>query len=350
MEKSFGSFLKQKRQEKNLTQKDLAKILFVTESAISKWEKDVANPDISMLPKLCEILGVTEHELITASVDNKSREEKAQAKKWRAFSLSWSLFFYISYAIALIPCFICDLAINKGLTWFWIVLSALLLAFCFTNLPKLIKKHKLIIVPLSILLSLCVLLAVCCIYVKGDWFLIAVLSISLGFITIFTPIYISKYKVFNKIKKYADFVSVAVVFIILNILLMVCDFYAVKNGYVSNHWYIKVALPITLFFYLLINLLISIRFVKVNKFFKTSIVLFLINVFLFIPPLFVKVKNKNIQNEIDDANISRADFTRWTTHIDENVSCIVFLSLLGLCISFFVVGLIRYYVKKNRKG
>ena len=38
MENSFGEFLKQKRQEKNLTQKELAKALFVTESAVSKWE------------------------------------------------------------------------------------------------------------------------------------------------------------------------------------------------------------------------------------------------------------------------------------------------------------------------
>ena len=121
MEGDFGDFLKQKRQEKDLTQKELAKLLFVTESAVSKWEKNVAHPDITLLPKLSEILGVTEHELITASVDNKSREEKAQARKWRALSLSWSLFFYIAYAVALIPCFICDLAINKTLSWFWIV-------------------------------------------------------------------------------------------------------------------------------------------------------------------------------------------------------------------------------------
>ena len=206
MEKNFGKFLKQKRQEKNLTQKDLAKTLFVTESAVSKWEKNVAHPDITLLPSLSEILGVTEHELITASIDKKSREEKVQAKKWRVFSFSWDLFFYISYAIALISCFICDLAINKGLTWFWIVLSALLLAFTFTNLPKLIKKHKLILLPLLMFLSLCLLLAVCCIYTKGNWFWIPTLSILFGLVVIFIPIYISKYKVFSKINKFNDFV------------------------------------------------------------------------------------------------------------------------------------------------
>ena len=155
MKTSFGELLKQRRQEKNLTQKELAKKLIVSESTVSKWEKDVAYPSITLLPKLSIILGVSEHEIITASLDKQSREEKMQAKKWRIFSFSWNMFFYISYIVALIPCFICDLAINKSLTWFWIVLSALLLSFTFTNLPTLIKKHKLILLPLSMFLSLC---------------------------------------------------------------------------------------------------------------------------------------------------------------------------------------------------
>ena len=115
MGNTFGNFLRQKRKEKNLTQKELSKMLFVSESTVSKWEKDVAHPDITLLPKLSEILSVSEHELITASIDNETREEKNQAKKWRAFSLSWRLFFYIAYGVALISCFICNLAINKTL-------------------------------------------------------------------------------------------------------------------------------------------------------------------------------------------------------------------------------------------
>ena len=150
MENNLGEFIKERRKVKELTQKELAALLFVSESAISKWEKNIARPDISLLPKLSQILEVSEHEIITASMDDVSREEKRQAKKWRTLSLTWSLIFYISYALALIPCFICDLAINKTLSWFWIVLASLILAFTFTNLPKLIKKHKLIFLPLAI--------------------------------------------------------------------------------------------------------------------------------------------------------------------------------------------------------
>ena len=348
MENSFGSFLSQKRKEKNLTQKELSKLLFVSESTVSKWEKDVAHPDITLLPKLSEILGVSEHELITASVDNKAREEKNQAKKWRVFSLFWSLFFYIAYGIALIPCFICNLAINKTLSWFWIVLSALILAFTFTNLPKLIKKYKLILIPLSQYLALVLLLGVCCIYTGGNWFWIATLSVLLGLIIIFAPIYIAKYEVFSNLKKFNDFISVAVDFLVLNILLVVINTYTLTNGY-ADGWYLKIALPIVLCVYLALNIIMSVRFLKINRFLKTSIVLLLSNVFLYLPPLFIKTKNLEIQSTIDEINIFKANLSSWQIGVtlEQNIHLIICLTLLFLALVFLTVGLIRNYGKKK---
>lgn len=349
MENSFGSFLKKNRNKKNLTQKQLASLLFVSESAVSKWEKDIAHPDITLLPKLSEILGITEHELITASTDTKSREEKAQAKKWRIFSLTWSLFFYISYAIALIPCFICNLAINKSLTWFWIVLSALLLAFTFTNLPKLIKKHKLILLPLSIFTSLSLLLGVCCIYSNGNWFWITTLSILLGFIIVFTPIYISKYRFFSKIKRFNDFISIGIDFLMLNLLLFVIYQFTIINRYSYNNWYLTIALPIVLIIYLFLNILLSVRLLKINRLLKTSIILFLIDILYFIVP-FIKVDDINTQKEINQFNIFKANFNDWKfeSTIENNIHCIIFLTLTSLSIIFFITGIIRYLNRKNK--
>ncbi|MBQ3116078.1 MAG: helix-turn-helix transcriptional regulator [Clostridia bacterium] len=351
MENSFGSFLSQKRKEKKLTQKELSKLLFVSESTISKWEKNVAHPDITLLPKLSAILGVTEHELITASIDNKAREEKKQAKKWRTFSLTWSLFFYIAYGIALIPCFICDLAINKTLSWFWIVLSALILAFTFTNLPKVIKKYKLIFIPLSQYLALVLLFGVCCIYNNGNWFWIATLSVLLGLTIIFTPIYIAKYKVFSKIKKCNDFVSVAVDFLMLNILLVVINSYALTNGYANGWWYFKIALPIVLFLYLALNIILCVRFLRINRFLKTSVILLLSNAFLYLPPLFIKVKNPEIQKEIDQINIFKANFSSWGKGImlEQNIHLIICLALLFVSLVFLTVGLISHFRRKNKR-
>lgn len=349
MKNSFGEFLKQKRKDKNLTQKDLAKTLFVSESTVSKWEKNISHPDITLLPKLAEILDVTEHELITASIDKQSREEKVQAKKWRTLSTTWSMFFYISYAVALIPCFICNLSINKGLTWFWIVLSALLLAFTFTNLPKIIKKHKLILLPLSIYLALCLLLGVCCIYTDGSWFWIASLSVLFGMIIIFTPIYISKYKVFSKVKKYNDFVSVAVDFAMLNVLLVTIYSYATSQGYANSNWYLKLALPITLVFYLFLNILLAVRFLKVNKLIKTSIILFLIDSLYFVVPL-LKFKNPAVQKEINQINVFEADFSNWKPEItlENNIQCIIFLTLFVLFAVFLTIGIKCHFKRKNK--
>ena len=350
MENSFGEFLKQKRQEKKLTQKELAKILIVSESAISKWEKDVAHPDITLLPKISEVLGVSEHELITASIDNQSREEKSQAKKWRTLSFSWSLFFYISYGIALLTCFICNLAINKTLSWFYIVLSAIILAFTFTNLPKIIKKYKLILIPISILFAVYLLLGVCCIYTNGKWFWISSISVLLGFVIIFIPIYISKFSFFKKVKKFNDFISIGIDFLLLNILLGIINIYTFLNSYTTSYWYFKIALPIITITYLFLNLLLCIRFLKINNFLKTSIILALISLFLYIPPTFLRFKSANLQNEIDDINILKTNFSNWkiNKNLENNIHCIIFLTLIFLAIIFTIVGLLRYFKEKNK--
>ena len=348
MEKTFGEFFKQKRLEKNLTQKQLASQLFVTESTVSKWEKNVAHPDITLLPKLSEILGVTEHELITASVDNKTREEKKQAKKWQALSLSWNLFFYIAYGLALIPCFICNLAINKTLSWFWIVLSALVLSFTFTNLSSLVKKHKLLILPASMFGALVLLLGVCCIYTRGDWFIIPVLSILLALVIVFTPIYISKYDIFKKVRWQKDFISVAVCYVMLNILLIATDIYCVANGYSKSHWYFSIGFPITLVCYLILSLMMCVRFLKINKLAKTSFILFFIDIlYLFVP--LINSKNKNLHSEISDFNIFKADLSNWKVDVtlERNVHLIVFLSLLFIATTLLTFGLIKHI--KNKK-
>lgn len=63
MEKT-GKFIAELRREKKMTQKDLGEKLLITDKAISKWERGVASPDISLLIPLAEILGVTTTELL----------------------------------------------------------------------------------------------------------------------------------------------------------------------------------------------------------------------------------------------------------------------------------------------
>lgn len=60
----FGAFIAQLRKEKNLTQKELADQLHVTDKAVSKWETGKGFPDLKLMEPLAQALGVTLVELI----------------------------------------------------------------------------------------------------------------------------------------------------------------------------------------------------------------------------------------------------------------------------------------------
>ena len=80
--KIFGSFIKEKRIEKGYSQKDLAEILFVSESAVSKWERGITYPDITLITDICKALDITEHELIESSNDQEYHKIEKDARKF----------------------------------------------------------------------------------------------------------------------------------------------------------------------------------------------------------------------------------------------------------------------------
>ena len=62
---TLGKRIARLRRERELKQDELAAKLDVSPQAVSKWENDQTCPDITALPKLSEILGVTVDELLT---------------------------------------------------------------------------------------------------------------------------------------------------------------------------------------------------------------------------------------------------------------------------------------------
>ena len=64
MEQTLGKRIVHNRKKLGLTQDQLAEKLGVTAQAVSKWENDQSCPDISMLPKLAEIFGVSTDALL----------------------------------------------------------------------------------------------------------------------------------------------------------------------------------------------------------------------------------------------------------------------------------------------
>ena len=72
----IGTKIKNLRLERNITQEALAEDLGVTPQAVSKWERGVASPDISLLPELSVFFGVRIDDLFELS--NKERMERIE--------------------------------------------------------------------------------------------------------------------------------------------------------------------------------------------------------------------------------------------------------------------------------
>ena len=67
----IGNLIYQLRKEKNMTQLQLAEKLDISDKAVSIWERGLGSPDLSLMPKLSEILGVDLEKLLTGEMPPK---------------------------------------------------------------------------------------------------------------------------------------------------------------------------------------------------------------------------------------------------------------------------------------
>ena len=77
----FGAFVAELRREKGMTQKELAERLFVSDKAVSKWERGLSLPDISLLQPMADIFGVSITELLGGE-RRKAREFSTSEEEW----------------------------------------------------------------------------------------------------------------------------------------------------------------------------------------------------------------------------------------------------------------------------
>lgn len=180
--RSFGEFITQRRKALGMTQREFADKLFVTDSAVSKWERGMSYPDITLIRDICAILGVSEHELLTAGVDVEARSAEKLAARYRRMAKNYKLAQYILYGGAALACLVCDLADGGGLGWSLIALASLLMAASLTLLPALAPEHMGGVWAMcGFAASLLALYAVTCLVNGCGWFAQAALGTLLGF-------------------------------------------------------------------------------------------------------------------------------------------------------------------------
>ena len=340
---TFGKFINQKRKQANLTQKELAEMIHVTESAVSKWERGISYPDITLVSTICDTLHVTEHELITASEDFRQREIEKQARGFRTIKKSYLWTFYLCYGISLIACFICNLAIQHTLSWFFIVLTSEVLAFTLTCVPVLFEKRKgLWTLGLSYL-SLNLLLFVCWLYTGGGaWLPIALISLLLGFCLVFLPLILRSVPLPSPLSSQKTLICFVVDTLFIFLVVTVSSFMAVESSYLLPSYY-----PNTLYAILLPWIcMVIIRYLKINAFFKTSLCLFVSGIYTFFADSAIRTFNEHVPFMIPQVN-----FQNWTDNAVYNAN-ILFLILITFTIIalFFLVGGIVWTIKKQSQN
>ena len=78
-QKKIGSFLRELRKEKDLTQEQLAEKLYVSGRTVSRWETGSNMPDITLLIELAELYEVSIPEIISG--ERKSEKMKEEVKE-----------------------------------------------------------------------------------------------------------------------------------------------------------------------------------------------------------------------------------------------------------------------------
>ena len=71
-----GRFLKKLRTAKKMSQTELALMLGISNRAVSKWERGITMPDISIINELSKILGITSDELLSGEINKETKSIK----------------------------------------------------------------------------------------------------------------------------------------------------------------------------------------------------------------------------------------------------------------------------------
>lgn len=75
----IGKFIAEERKNKNITQEQLAEKLYITDRAVSKWERGLSLPDADKMLELCDILDINVNELLNGEkIDMKDYEKNTQ--------------------------------------------------------------------------------------------------------------------------------------------------------------------------------------------------------------------------------------------------------------------------------
>ena len=170
---NIGRNINTLRKEKNMTQKELADILHVSDKVVSKWELGYSEPDIDSLLSLAEVFGISVSKLLGEDDSSSPQPKKDTNSRVKGFFkrnymtiiqitiiymglifCMASLGYYLGYDLV-------DEILPSGIQIVFFI-SSLLFAFLQTFCTLVDPGHKALTILKIVLLSLCVMFIICC--------------------------------------------------------------------------------------------------------------------------------------------------------------------------------------------
>jgi len=159
----------------------------------SEDSKTYVNNHIKDCPECSEYLNKLNNNSCVESIKDETADVVAHhSRKQKRASTIVGMVFAGILMIPVIVCMIVNLAVGHGLSWFFIVLTSLLVFASITTVPLLVYRNKLLWTIGSFTASVILNLAVICIYTHGNWFFIAASGTLLGIAIPALPIVASR--------------------------------------------------------------------------------------------------------------------------------------------------------------
>ncbi|MBO4809365.1 MAG: zf-HC2 domain-containing protein [Lachnospiraceae bacterium] len=196
----------------------------------SEASKKAVEEHLKECPKCKKML----EELNDTSIDEMIVKEKdsvidSQSRFFKRKSATVGGVFAAIFAIPILVCLIVNLATGHALTWFFIVLAAMLIPTSLIVVPLMVRENRMFYTMTSFTASLLLLLGVVSIYTKAGWFAVAASAVLFGLTVLFGP-FIACRRPVNALLKNFKGLAVMAACTVTFFLMITCIGFTVKSA------------------------------------------------------------------------------------------------------------------------
>lgn len=233
----------------------------------SEASRKIVEEHLAECPDCKKIL----NSLNDVTIDEKIVKEKeevinSQAKFFKRKSAFAGSIIGLIFSIPILVCLIVNLATGAGLTWFFIVLAAILVAASLIIIPLMVPENKMLTTMAAFTASLLLLFGVINIYTQGRWFFVAAASTLFGLTMFFAPFICFRRPVKNYLKK-SKGLAIMCAYTATFTLMMLCIGLHVKEPMFFPMAF-AIAMPLVAMAWAIFA---TIRYIRANAVLKTGI-------------------------------------------------------------------------------